>query len=148
MSLFGKKSRSRWVAGLLLAVYGSAGMLGYGLHAVWDCEHHCHEHDYAHAGGIVHVHHHEHAHGCCAHHHGHHEHGPVIAEDEKDLRGSLIAACDDCPICEFLTQAQSQYVMEPAADTVVPVLALATLGDHSYVAPLLGIHPARGPPLS
>jgi hypothetical protein len=142
MSLRGKKSRSRWVAGLLLAVYGSAGVLGYGLHTVWECEHHCQEH--AHTSGVVHEHHHDHSHGC----HHHHNHGPVIAKDDKDVRGSLIAACDDCPICEFLVQAQSQFVMELAADTGSPVSTVATFGEHSYVAPLLGIHPARGPPLS
>jgi hypothetical protein len=141
MSFLGKKYRSRWVA-VLLAVYGSAGVLGYGLHAVWDLEHHCHEH--AHAGEIVHAHHHDHSHSC----HHDHDHGPAVAQGETDPCGSLVATCDDCPICEFLVQAQSQFVMELVADTGKPVSTVAILGEHSYVAPLLGIHPARGPPLS
>lgn len=148
MSLLGKISRSRYIAGLLLAVYGSAGVLGYGLHAVWECEIHCHEH--AHDSGIVHEHHHVHSHGCHHHHEGagHHSDGPVVAKGKTNSGSSLIATCDDCPICEFLVQAQSPHLLMLTVESVSLVSTATALGETAYVAPLLGTHPARGPPLS
>ena len=137
MKLFGKHCRNRWIAGLLLLAYGSAGVLGYGLHAVWDCGH---DHGLAYAHSHEHHHHHAHGHGC-------HHHEAALAGSESDFHDSLAVAADDCPICEFLVQAQSPYVMEFATVSVGPVAAIATQGEISWVAPLLGTPPARGPPL-
>jgi ABC-type nickel/cobalt efflux system permease component RcnA len=140
MKFLGKKYRKRWIAGLLLVAYGTVGVLGYGLHAIWDCGHHCHEH--AHAVGIVHAHHDDHSHGC----HHHHDRGPVIVAGEADALG-LLTAVDDCPICEFLVQAQSPFVLEIGAASVAPVSTIFRLLEHSHVALVERTHPARGPPL-
>lgn len=135
MKLLGKKYRRRWITGLLLLAYGSAGVLGYGLHAVWDCGH---DHGLSHA--CSHEHHH---HADCHHHY----HESKFAESGADAYGSLTKTVDACPICEFLVQAQSPHVMEFAWACVGPVAATLALSEISCVAPPLGVHPARGPPL-
>jgi hypothetical protein len=142
MIIVGKNMRvRRWAAGLLLVAYGSVGVLGYGLHAVWECDHHCHLHTQT--DGVVHVHHHEHTHGC----HHHHDHRPQIAQQEGKHNSAVNQAVDDCPICEFLVQAQTPFVMDLTTDCVGPTLSNLNRLDASYIAPMRSTHPARGPPL-
>lgn len=126
----------RWMTGLLLAAYGSAGVFGYGLHAVWECEHHCHVH--SHGDDVAHVHHH--GHGC-----HHHNHEPVVAN--RDNPATFELTVDDCPICDFLVQAQTPIVLESTSACIGPTSPILILLDSSYVAPLTGGHSARGPPL-
>jgi hypothetical protein len=143
-TLLNKQGRLRAIAGLLLLAYGSAGVLGYGLHALWDCGHDC---QHSHSGSVVHAHHHGHAGGCHHHHgHDHQDHGPAVANAELD-QGLVTAAADDCPICEFLVQAQAPFVMELATARVEPVTIARCWREISYDAPLWGIHAARGPPV-
>lgn len=133
--------RNRVIVGLLLLAYGSAGVLGYGLHAVWDCGH---DHGHSHQNVCAHSHSHEH------HHHGHgchHHQEPMLAAKVADANGSLSAAAEDCPICAFLVQAQSPIVLELATACVGPTATILSIGETSHPAPLLGAHLARGPPL-
>jgi hypothetical protein len=133
-TLQGRVGRS--LAILALAAYGSAGLFGYGLHALWHCDHcptavsaeHCHDHGgHGHAG-------HEHD---LAHAHGH------SAPEQSQLGANQ----HDCSICSFLAQAQTSVVPRLALDGVAPLaeapqttkaLVLAIAGDTSH---------ARGPPL-
>ncbi len=146
MKLLGKSfpnqhGRFRAIAGLLLLAYGSAGVLGYGLHAIWDCGDHCHAH--VHVGSVAHAHHHDHSHGC----QHHHDHAAEVVQND-DQRSSWNATDDgECPICEFLVQAQTPFALELTTVSTGPVSIPCVLHDASYVAPLLGIHAARGPPL-
>lgn len=132
------KRRIRWVAGLLLLAYGSAGVLGYGLHELWACGHHCHEH--AHAEGLVHSHNHSHGHGC----HHHHEH---TAHHEPDEQPLTLVATDDCAICQFLVQAQSPHVVSFETICLGEVSMIEQSFDLSYCDPFQGISSARAPPL-
>jgi hypothetical protein len=126
----------RWVVGLLLVVYGSAGGLGYGLHAVWECEHHCCEH--SNSAALAH----EHSPDC----HQHHDHG-VVATDRSDKHATLELACAACPICEFLAQAQTPLVMEFTTACTDPAISILASLDSIYVAPESNVSSARGPPL-
>lgn len=130
----------RLLSGLLLSVYAAAGVLGYGLHAVWDCDHHCHVH--SHESGMVHSHPHVHGHKCNHHHY----HGPVIAGHSEN-RAALVLVADDCPICNFLVQAQSSFVLEFTTVCAGPSFPLSIPLGSAYVAPLSGFSSARGPPL-
>jgi hypothetical protein len=47
-----------------------------------------------------------------------------------------------------LVQAQTPFVIELATTDVGPAAVHYVLHDASYVAPLSGIHAARGPPLA
>lgn len=131
------KRRIRWITGLLLLAYGSAGVLGYGLHELWGCGHHCHEH--AHAEGIVHSHSHCHGDGCHHHHHAHHDSG------EQPPR---LSAADKCEICQFLVQAQSPDVVHFEMACLGEVSLIEPAFDLSYCDPFCGIGSARAPPLS
>ena len=106
----------RLFVGLALAAYGSAALLGYGLHEVVGCDHH---ESHAEAG----------------HDHGNDAHGLALS-----------TTGEDCSICSFLAQAQSGFVPEISFDACEPLheapqtatsLVLSLLAD----APL-----ARGPP--
>jgi hypothetical protein len=126
-----------WVTGLLLAVYGSAGVLGYGLHAVWECEHHCQEH--VQATGTAHSLAHEHG-PCC-----HHKHD-TLAADHDNEHATLALTSDDCPICEFLIQAQTPLAIEFTAACIGPAISVLAPFEGTYVAPLSPVSSARGPP--
>lgn len=139
MCRISQKCRIRWVAGLLLLAYGSSGVLGYGLHELWGCGHHCHQH--AHAEGLAHSHSHAHGHGCHHHHHEHANH-----EESGEQPPTLIAA-DDCAICQFLVQAQSPSVVTFETVCLGDVTLIELPIDLSYHAPICGIALARAPPL-
>jgi hypothetical protein len=138
MCRFSKKRRIHWVAGLLLLAYGSAGVLGYGLHKLWGCEHHCHEH--AHAEGLAHSHSHDHGHNC------HHHHEQAGHEESGEPSPTLIAT-DDCAICQFLVQAQSPNVVTFETACLGEVSMIEQSFDLSYCDPFCGIGSARAPPL-
>jgi hypothetical protein len=131
----------RWITGLLLAAYGCAGVLGYGLHVVWECEHHCHVH--AHAYAVAQSHSHDHGH-CCHHHH---VHQPAVVES-GDNHKAIESAVDACPICEFLVQAQTPVVTELVKTSIGPACFILTSFDSTHIAPYSGVSSARGPPLS
>jgi hypothetical protein len=139
MCWISQKHRIRWVAGLLLLAYGSAGVLGYGLHELWGCGHHCHEH--THADGLVHSHSHSHSHECHHHHHEHADH------EESGEQPSRLAATDDCAICQFLVQAQSPIVVTFETACLGEVSMIEQSFDLSYCDPFCGIGSARAPPL-
>ena len=61
-------------------------------------------------------------------------------------QGKLELAQEDCPICAFLVQAQSQFVLEVASDCVEVIPTIPPAIVYSYDSPLLGTHPGRGPP--
>lgn len=134
------------VAGLLLAVYGSAGVLGYGLHSLWGCGH-CHEGTCQHDSD---------SHSLASLSHFGHDHqlfdrvpgtlAGVQSCCDLTHQGELVLAEEDCPICAFLVQAQSQFVFQVASECVDVVPTIPPAIVSSYVSPLLGIHPGRGPP--
>jgi hypothetical protein len=139
MCRFSRKRRIRWVAGLLLLAYGSAGVLGQGLHELWGCGHHCHEH--AHAEGLAHSHSHDHGHGC--HHHYHEQPTHETSRDPSPV----VMAADDCAICQFLAQAQSPSIMEFETRCLGVVSLIDHPNDLSYCDPFFGTCSARAPPL-
>ena len=125
------------IAGLLLAIYGAAGVLGYGLHSILGCGH-CHEgacQSLAEAPSAI-----------------------AFTDDRLELRSlepafhvptdqrQLVLTQEDCPICAFLVQAQSQFVFHVASECVDVVPTIPPAIFSSYDSPLLGTHPGRGPP--
>jgi hypothetical protein len=143
MCWISQERRIRWTAGLLLLAYGSAGVLGYGLHELWGCGHHCHAH--VHADELVHSHSHGHGHGC--HHHHHHEHHECTGHHESAEETPSLIATDDCAICQFLVQAQSPNVMTFETACLGDVLLIEPSFDSAYRDPFCGIASARAPPL-
>lgn len=114
----------RWqriLATLLLLAYGSAGVLGYGLHSLWHYQHHV----------GVHVGCHDHA----CHHHSDHAADPVI---------SLV---DDCSICAFLAQAQAEHGDEVPVLCTTFRPAEPPASDSLDLPAPSRLHLARGPPL-
>jgi hypothetical protein len=126
MRFFGRK-RLSWV---LLALYGSVGVLGYGLHELSAVDHH-HHGQVAHAG---HQHHHHCGHGPCSGH----DRGPADAG---------IGSVHDCQVCEFLDQIRSE---RPAVVTGIVwqqlVAAVSVTAPRFSSEPILGLHVPRGPP--
>jgi hypothetical protein len=121
----------------LLVVYGSAGVLGYGLHALWHCDHcheaataeHCHGDGCDHHAGNVAEH--------CCHPHLGCETGKRFAQLEEE-----------CSICAFLAQAQSEHGGElPVLCTAISPAGPIT-SDSSTLPPQVRLHLARGPPLA
>ncbi|TWU25947.1 hypothetical protein [Bythopirellula polymerisocia] len=128
------------VALLLLAVYGCAGVLGYGLHSLWGCGH-CHDgvcHQSADSssfdGFLAHENHHSPSYLCSN------------SQSEQEDQTQLVLAEEDCPICAFLVQAQSQFVFQVTSDCVDVIPTIPPALFASYNSPLLGTHPGRGPP--
>ena len=137
MRFYRHSRRHRWLTALLLVAYGSAGVLGYGLHSLWHCEH-CHEVTTAdHCHGDECDHHASHAAEHCCHSHLSCETGKRLAHLEEE-----------CSICAFLAQAQSAH------DGELPVLSTAVspadppASEFSDLPPLFRLHLARGPPLA
>lgn len=133
---FSRQTRRRWLTAVLLVVYGSAGVLGYGLHSLWHCEHcidvagadHCHGDDCSH--------HAAHAEHCC--------HSHLDCETGK----RLAPLEEECSICAFLAQAQSEHADEPfeLCTTISPAAPPAS--EFLDLPPLVRLHLARGPPLA
>ena len=123
----------RLLAIAALASYGSAGVLGYGLHSLWHCEHD------AETAAADHC-------GCCGH--DCHAPAPVAACETPECTDgpSLAAACDDCSICSFLAQAQTSAVDAPAVAGSAPVAPSPALGESLVLAAALAAPSARGPP--
>jgi len=126
--------RSRWTAALLLAVYGTAGLLGYGLHSLWDCDH-CLQSSQASSG-----------HTSCHHHCEQPEHYGGTSHSTGPENNEIAAAVDACPICVFLVQAQSPHYSAVEVEYTGTTTEVVPHLTSWYVAPLLGDHPARGPP--
>ena len=138
----------RILANLLLAVYGSAGILGYGLHALWH-EHHHHFSDCSHHTG---------AHELChlsasplGHDHHQVERDTQLSRKPHsvDLAVQQLATkSHDCSICAFLAQAQSAHV----APTVLSCTGFTCFDqpvrDFLIVSEVIRLHLARGPPLA
>jgi hypothetical protein len=137
MCRISQKYRVRLIASVLLLTYGSAGVLGNGLHELWGCGHHCHKH--VHAEGLVHSHQHTHSHGC------HHEHAD---HEESNEPSRVLIAADDCAICHFLVQAQSPSVVTFETCCLGGVSLIEQPFDLSYCDPFYGTCSARAPPLS
>lgn len=117
------------VAGLLLAIYGSAGVLGYGLHSLWGCGH-CHHEASLECAPLS---------GDCS----------VLFSNHADKNpdhNQLLLAQEDCPICSFLLQAQSKFVLTTPNECVDSIPTIPPGEVSCYVAPLLGTHSGRGPP--
>ncbi len=131
-------TRFSLIAALLLAVYGAAGVLGYGLHSLWGCGH-CHE-------GVCHLSPTTASLTGFNTDNGRLHSSGSIARAERQHQAHVNPAQEDCPICAFLVQAQSQFVfqMESACVDVIPTIPPAIF--YSYDSPLLGTHPGRGPP--
>jgi hypothetical protein len=141
MCRFFRKRRIRWAAGLLLLAYGSAGVLGQGLHELWGCGHHGHED--VHAERLVHSHSHSHGHSC---HHHHHEHEHLTHETSHGPL-PVVMATGDCAICQFLAQAQSPSILEFETCCLGNVSMIDHPNDLSYCDPFFGTCSARAPPL-
>jgi hypothetical protein len=136
MPFFRQSRRRRLLTALLLVAYGPAVVLGYGLHALWDCEH-CHD--------TAEV---DHCHGDDCDHHATHVaehfcHSHLRCETGKRLAPSE----EECSICSFLAQAQSEHADETPelCTTISPAAPLAS--ECSDLPPLARLHLARGPPL-
>jgi hypothetical protein len=139
MSRSTPKSRfSRLLALVALASYGSAGILGYGLHEFVGHSHHsalAHSAPTASASNASTPA----AHDCGCHGHCH-------GSDPASLAVTL--DCDDCSICSFLAQAQSPDVPKPLLEgsqplaprppTVAPLALLSSVDSPT----------ARGPPVA
>lgn len=123
---------ARCLALLGLAAYASAGLLGYGLHRLWSCDHagrHCAE---SFAGG--------HDCGACG------DHARRHPGDAAPRSASLGSSCHDCSICAFLAQAQTGAAPPPAIEGAEPlIVAAASVTGRPPAAPISPAH-ARGPP--
>lgn len=133
-----RKSLSRkFFATLLLLVYGSTGVLGYGLHSLWhlghdhggqlaDCEPgHCHDHGHSRVSVT----------SCCGSSLGSHKLARFSASDE------------DCSICDFLAQAQTPDFEFTLAQVISKLGSEIVFSED--ISPLFipADHLARGPPL-
>ena len=137
MSCSPKFRPRRILAALLLLVYGSAGIFGYGLHALW----HVHPgHDHGNHRQVATSAEGGHCHGHCCSHSTSHAH----STSHKTARFASVEG--DCSICAVLAQAQTP----PFEVTLVEFIA--ELGQEPAVseeiAPLFvpADHLARGPP--
>lgn len=112
--------RRRWLTALLLVAYGSAGVLGYGLHALWHCDH-CHvaSHGHDHAGN-----------------------------QQSEHSAHVLASVEECSVCAFLAQAQSEHRGESPFFSTAISPADPPASEFSELPPLVRLHLARGPPLA
>ena len=129
----------RLLAALLLLVYGSTGILGYGLHSLWHLEH---DHS-AHTGAVVHSHGHSHGHcsahvtvsSCCGSHLASH----------KAARVSSVNG--DCFVCDFLAQAQTPVFEFSFSQIIAELGSEMPVSEEISPLPISAVHLARGPPL-
>ena len=142
--------KRRFVAALLLVVYGTAGILGYGLHALW---HHHHEPLAASSGSKCQAKPASSSSHCCCCHHpappedGPPQDGPPQDGPPQDLDKTVQQVEEDCSICAFLAQAQTPVFRFTTLQTVAPVSNEVLICE--VIAPLFipADHLARGPPL-
>lgn len=121
----------RLLAILALASYGSAGVLGYGLHDLLGHSHHGESASVPAAASASHDHHC----GCCGH-----EPAPVSLAFTLD--------CDDCSICSFLAQAQSPDVAKPTLEGSQPLAPRPPTATPLALLSSVDAPTARGPPLA
>ena len=119
----------------VLVLYGSGGVLGYGLHKFLDCEH-CNSVSCSHAVKSCHE-----AHHCCPCEH--HQ-----APRESDPVDNLVATHSDCLVCAFLAQAQSPCVEFSYCDCIEPIEESIPVSEEIGPLYLPHDHYARGPPIS
>jgi hypothetical protein len=121
-------SAGKLLTSLLLALYGSVSLLGYGLHEIAGVHHHDHGVP-AVAAQVGHHHHH----GPCSHHHG-------------PAGGSLTHA-HDCEICVFLDQVRSEVPQLATAEFTEQLIADAVVAaPRVFSETAIGLHAPRGPP--
>lgn len=126
----------RFIAAVLLLIYGSAGVLGYGLHDLWHVHHDhgtqlaCEDAGHGQSCSRVVVT------ACCGSHLASH----------KQAKFSSIE--NDCTICEFLTQAQTPVFDFTLAEVVTELDTEIPASEQ--ISPLFipESHLARGPPLA
>jgi hypothetical protein len=119
---------------LLVALYGSVAILGYGLHELAPESGH-HHHGLAHLGRVC-GHGHVHSEGC------HQEHKPLTAETTKHVYDS-----DECDVCVFLDQLRSEETQVQSAEVRHEFVAAVAHSEPQFHHPTsLGLHVARGPP--
>ena len=122
----------RFASALLLVVYGTAAVLGYGLHALW---HHDHDLGAAHsASGHS-------ATTACSHrsscsHHAKPAGPPKLHVEEED-----------CSICAFLAQAQTPVFELVVVETVASFEFEVAVSESIPPLFIPTDHLARGPPL-
>jgi hypothetical protein len=126
---------SRSLAFVALAAYSSIGLFGYGLHAVWNCEHCPHGACDSHCQTVGEGHH-------ATAHAGRHDDAPA------DEAPRLTTADDDCSICSFLAQAQTSAVAGPLVEGVEPLADAAHALELLVLASSSEAQLARGPPLA
>jgi hypothetical protein len=118
-----QRSFGRLLAILALVAYGSAGVLGYGLHGLAGCEH---------SAG-------------CSHGHDHAGH-----EHHESAGGRMSVGADDsgCLICSFLAQGQTCFALKVELAGGEALRAKPQAGGAAvYLAPV-DLPAARGPPIS
>ncbi|MCG8448502.1 MAG: hypothetical protein MI725_02845 [Pirellulales bacterium] len=130
----------RIIALAVLTLYGTGGVLGYGLHKLWQCEHchldaccaadtHCHTHD----GQCC-----SHGHTACC--------SPTTPVESEPSSGALANSHDDCPICAFLAQAQSPVYAVTFSTFAESVSSNIPVSEEIGPLFLPAGHLARGPP--
>jgi hypothetical protein len=119
----------RLLALLALASYGSAGILGYGLH---DLVGHAHHGSASASTAGTQATHHCGCHGHC--------HAPAPASCAFTLD------CDDCSICSFLAQAQSAEVPKPMLEGSQPLAPRPPTAAPLALLSSVDSPTARGPP--
>lgn len=152
----------RFTACILLATYGSVGVLGYGLHALWHVHHHHGPANAASSGTSC---------SCCSHHCSSKPQQPAV--DSTDILAKLencqlqchshtkakaasntteaqavsqLVTEGPCPICAMLSQSQSPGVAICSGWLVSAVSTERPVDEILQLPSLPSEHPARGPP--
>ena len=143
-----QRGRFTLVAVVLLATYGPAGILGYGLHSLWHCDHCACEQlsvqavfdrcgfdrcEFDHCGL-------EHCHG----HKG--TDCTRVSESPTKEKGPRPQASTDCLICDFLAQAQVHFAFEFELGMVDVLATNPPRSPIFYGISEFGTPPGRGPP--
>ena len=156
MAFYNKRRCQRLLAITILAVYGVGGVLGYGLHSLWHCNH-CHQDAccaesksgecspkallkaaQGHNGCC---------HSCQAHSRSDCQtHVAGASQQPESTTARAIHSAEDCAICFFLAQAQSPVSEAPPLVLVAKVATECPASES--IAPLFipQDHLARGPP--
>ena len=132
--------RFQAIALVVLAVYGVGGVLGYGLHKLWHCDH-CHTSaSSCHSTDSCAVRDNTSDSSAC-------ECGcsSVGHDTSKDEKG-FVRSHHNCPICAFLAQAQSPVFQVATTDYVEIVVCQIAANEQIGPLFLLSNHFARGPP--
>ena len=128
------------IATYLVVIYGLGSVLGYGLHELWDCQH-CHP-----SANIVSV--------DLGNYQDVYNFDTLSSnkstntdEQSPSPTTTYLASQEDCPICCFLSQAQTPVDLAPNTYLVEDVASEIPVSESIAPLYLPANHLARGPPL-